>query len=65
MFGDFGGCSPYIDGELIVAKEHKRLADSAQMKIPYMIGSTSEDVVPPPSSILWQRPDKSQITAFM
>ena len=42
-----GGCSPVIDGELIVDKGHKIFASKNQHAIPYMIGTTSEDVVPP------------------
>ena len=42
-----GGCSPCIDGVLVVDKEYNVLKRGEQMHIPYMIGSTSEDVVPP------------------
>ena len=42
-----GGCSPVIDDELVVDFGHRILANGAQHRIPYMIGSTSEDVMPP------------------
>ena len=42
-----GGCSPCIDGELIVDKEYQLLSKGKQHNIPYMIGSTSHDVIPP------------------
>ena len=42
-----GGCAPCIDGELVVGKGHEILAAGEQHAIPYMIGTTSEDVMPP------------------
>ena len=42
-----GGCSPCIDGELVVGAGHEILAAGEQHKIPYMIGTTSHDVMPP------------------
>ena len=42
-----GGCSPCVDGELIVDSGHRILARGEQHKIPYMIGTTSHDVIPP------------------
>ena len=42
-----GGCAPCIDGELIVGKGHELLAAGKQHQIPYMLGTTSEDVIPP------------------
>ena len=42
-----GGCSPTVDGELVVDKSHLILARGEQARIPYMIGSTSHDVMPP------------------
>ena len=42
-----GGCSPCIDGELVVGAGHELLADGKQHNIPYMIGTTSHDVMPP------------------
>ena len=42
-----GGCSPVIDGELIIDKGHRLVAAKKQHAIPYMMGTTSEDVVPP------------------
>ena len=42
-----GGCSPCIDGELVVGAAHELLAEGKQHKIPYMIGTTSHDVMPP------------------
>ena len=42
-----GGCAPCIDGELITDAAHRLLSKGKQHKIPYMIGTTSHDVVPP------------------
>ena len=42
-----GGCSPCIDGELVVGKSYEILASGKQHKIPYLIGTTSDDVMPP------------------
>lgn len=42
-----GGCSPCIDGELVVDAGHSVLASGNQHHIPYMIGTTSHDVMPP------------------
>ena len=42
-----GGCSPTIDGELVVAPGHEILANGGQHNIAYMIGTTSHDVIPP------------------
>ena len=42
-----GGCSPCIDGELVVGKGDEILAMGEQHKIPYLIGTTSHDVMPP------------------
>ena len=42
-----GGCSPCIDGELITDAGHNILARGEQHKIPYLIGTTSHDVIPP------------------
>ena len=42
-----GGCSPCIDGALVVDKEINTLKQGKQHKIPYMMGTTSEDVVTP------------------
>ena len=42
-----GGCSPCVDGELVVAPGHEILAGGGQHNIPYMIGTTSHDVIPP------------------
>lgn len=42
-----GGCSPVIDGELVVGRGHELLAEGKQHKIPYMIGTTSHDMMPP------------------
>ena len=36
-----------IDGELVVGAGHTVLAEKNQHAIPYMIGTTSEDVMPP------------------
>ena len=41
------GCFPVIDGELVVAPGHEILARGEQYEIPYMIGTTSEDMLPP------------------
>ena len=42
-----GGCSPCIDGELVVGAGHELLAEGKQHEIPYLIGTTSEDMMPP------------------
>ena len=42
-----GGCAPCIDGELVVGTGSDILAAGEQHKIPYMIGTTSHDVMPP------------------
>ena len=42
-----GGCAPCIDGELVVGTGHELLAGGKQHNIPYMIGTTSHDVMPP------------------
>ena len=42
-----GGCSPSIDGELVVGDGCDILAAGEQHKIPYMIGTTSHDIIPP------------------
>jgi para-nitrobenzyl esterase len=42
-----GGASPCIDGALVVGKAHEILAKGEQHDIPYLIGTTSHDVVPP------------------
>ena len=42
-----GGCSPTIDGELVVGRGHEILARAEHHDIPYLIGSTSHDVMPP------------------
>ncbi len=39
--------SPVVDGRLIVGRGTEILAAGRQMKIPYMAGSTSEDIMPP------------------
>lgn len=39
--------NPCIDGELVVGKGHDILSHGEQHRIPYMIGSTSEDMLPP------------------
>lgn len=42
-----GGSTPCIDGELIVGAGHELLAKGVQHSIPYMIGTTSQDMLPP------------------
>ena len=42
-----GGCSPCIDGELVVGVAHELFAEGKQHNIPYMVGTTSHDVMPP------------------
>ena len=39
--------SPCIDGKLVVGSGSDLLAKGKQMKIPYLAGSTSEDIMPP------------------
>lgn len=42
-----GHPSPVIDGELVVGKGHEIFKNGEQADIPYMIGSTSHDILPP------------------
>lgn len=42
-----GGCSPCIDGKLVVGAGHNVLGENEQHHIPYMTGTTSEDMMPP------------------
>ena len=42
-----GGCFPCIDGRLVVGIGADLVAEGRQMDIPYLCGSTSEDVMPP------------------
>ena len=42
-----GGCAPCIDGKLVVGAGHTVLKAGGQHKIPYLIGTTSHDVMPP------------------
>ena len=42
-----GGCSPCIDGELVVGRGNDIVSAGKQHAIPYLIGTTSHDVVPP------------------
>ena len=42
-----GGCSPCIDGKLVIDKEINTFKNKKHHQIPYMIGTTSHDVVPP------------------
>lgn len=45
--GGFQACSPCLDGRLVVDTGVNALAKNAQHRIPYMAGSTSEDMMPP------------------
>ena len=40
-------CGPVIDNNIIVDQQSKLIKRNTQMKIPYIIGSTSEDIFPP------------------
>ena len=40
-------CSPVLDGEFVVGSGTELLAAGKQKQIPYLCGSTSEDVMPP------------------
>ncbi len=42
-----GFCMPYIDGKLVVETGTNMVAQGRYHKIPYMIGSTSHDIIPP------------------
>lgn len=42
-----GGCFPCLDGRLVVGTGVELLKAGKQHKIPYMVGSTSEDMMPP------------------
>ena len=50
-----GGACPTIDGELVVGTSSELVAANKQHKIPYMIGTTSHDMLPP---ILWSMAKK-------
>ena len=53
------GAYPCIDGKLIVAPGAEVLAMGEQMQIPYLIGSTSEDMIPailPDLALMWCKP---------
>jgi len=45
--GGFQACSPCLDGALVVGSGVDILKAGQQHQIPYMVGSTSEDMVPP------------------
>jgi para-nitrobenzyl esterase len=45
--GGMRSCSPVLDGKLIVGTGVDLLSAGKQKKIPYMAGSTSEDMMPP------------------
>ncbi len=42
-----GGCFPVLDGRFVVGTGSDLLAQGKQKQIPYMAGSTSEDMMPP------------------
>ena len=42
-----GGCFPCLDGRLVVGTGVELVAAGKQKKIPYLIGATSEDMMPP------------------
>ena len=42
-----GGCFPCLDGRFIVGNGTELLSAGKQKSIPYMAGSTSEDIMPP------------------
>lgn len=42
-----GGCFPCLDGKLVVGTGVELLKDGKQMPIPYMAGTTSQDMMPP------------------
>ena len=42
-----GGCFPVLDGRFVVGTGTQLLAEGKQKDIPYMAGSTSEDMMPP------------------
>ena len=45
--GGAQSCSPVLDGQFVVGSGYDLLAAGKQKQIPYMCGSTSEDVMPP------------------
>ena len=45
--GGAQSCSPVLDGRFVVGSGYDLLAAGKQKQIPYMVGSTSEDVMPP------------------
>ena len=42
-----GGCAPCVDGELVVGNGYAMLRAGMQHRIPYLIGTTGQDVIPP------------------
>ncbi len=42
-----GGCFPCLDGRLVVGAGTQLLKENRQKQIPYLAGSTSEDMMPP------------------
>jgi para-nitrobenzyl esterase len=42
-----GNCAPVLDGRLVVDRGMSVLEQGRQHKIPYMMGATSHDVIPP------------------
>ena len=40
-------CSPVIDNKLVIGDSYKLFKAKKHAKIPYLIGSTSEDIIPP------------------
>jgi len=45
--GGAQACSPVVDGQLIVGSGVELLKAGKQKQIPYLLGSTSEDIMPP------------------
>jgi para-nitrobenzyl esterase len=45
--GGVQSCSPVLDGRFVVGSGYDLLAAGKQKQIPYLVGSTSEDVMPP------------------
>ena len=60
-----GGAAPCIDGELIVGTSHEIVSAGKQHDIPYMIGVTSEDMMPPILYSMAQKYAKKQSAAYL
>ena len=60
-----GGAAPCIDGELIVGTSHEIVSAGKQHDIPYMLGVTSEDMMPPILYSMSQKYAKGQSQSYL